>query len=88
MMLADLHTTTCIVDSRGVSMCAERIHEGAGCCLNGFFRASCRHNILKDGGDVDYVGVTNVELIGPGEAAGTYREYVVEGGEFKTVGYR
>jgi len=44
--------------------------------------------ILKDGGDVDYVGVTNVELIGPGEAAGTYREYVVEGGEFKTVGYR
>jgi branched-chain amino acid transport system substrate-binding protein len=44
--------------------------------------------ILKDGGDVDYVGVTNVELIGPGEAAGTYREYVVEGGEFKTVGFR
>ena len=44
--------------------------------------------ILKDGGDVDYVGVTNVELIGPGEAAGTYREYIVENGEFKTVGYR
>lgn len=44
--------------------------------------------ILKDGGDVDYIGVTNVELIGPGEAAGTYREYVVEGGEFKTVGFR
>ncbi|MCO6392628.1 ABC transporter substrate-binding protein [Aliihoeflea aestuarii] len=44
--------------------------------------------ILADGGDIDYVGVTNVELIGPGEAAGTYREYIVENGEFKTVGYR
>ena len=36
--------------------------------------------ILADGGDIDYVGVTNVELIGPGEAAGTYREYIVENG--------
>ncbi len=44
--------------------------------------------ILKDGGDVDYVGATNVELIGPGEASGTYREYVVEGGAFKTVQFR
>ncbi len=34
--------------------------------------------ILKDGGEVDYVGATNVELIGPGEAAGTYREYDVK----------
>jgi hypothetical protein len=31
--------------------------------------------ILNDGGEIDYVGATNVELIGPGEAAGTYREY-------------
>jgi branched-chain amino acid transport system substrate-binding protein len=30
--------------------------------------------ILNDGGEIDYVGATNVELIGPGEAAGTYRE--------------
>jgi branched-chain amino acid transport system substrate-binding protein len=44
--------------------------------------------ILKDGGDIDYVGATNVELIGPGEAAGTYREYIVEGGAFKTVQFR
>lgn len=44
--------------------------------------------ILKDGGEIDYVGATNVELIGPGEAAGTYREYVIEGGEFKTVQFR
>lgn len=41
--------------------------------------------IIKDGGDVDYVGATNVELIGPGEAAGTYREYVVKDGKFETV---
>ncbi len=44
--------------------------------------------ILKAGGDIDYVGATNVELIGPGEAAGTYREYVVKGGAFETVSYR
>lgn len=44
--------------------------------------------IIAGGGDVDYVGATNVELVGPGEAAGTYREYVVEGGEYKTVTFR
>jgi len=41
--------------------------------------------ILKDGGDIDYVGATNVELIGPGEAAGSYREYIVKDGKFETV---
>lgn len=41
--------------------------------------------ILKDGGDVDYVGATNVELIGPGEAAGYYREYEVKAGAYETV---
>ncbi len=44
--------------------------------------------ILAGGGEVDYVGATNVELIGPGEAAGTYRDYVIEGGEYKTVQFR
>jgi branched-chain amino acid transport system substrate-binding protein len=44
--------------------------------------------LIKAGTDVDYVGATNVELIGPGEAAGTYREYVVENGEYKTVQFR
>ncbi|MBO6718191.1 MAG: ABC transporter substrate-binding protein [Rhizobiaceae bacterium] len=44
--------------------------------------------LIKAGTDVDYVGATNVELIGPGEASGTYREYVVEGGEYKTVQFR
>ena len=44
--------------------------------------------ILKDGGDVDYVGATGVELIGPGEVAGNYREISYEGGEDVTAGYR
>ena len=44
--------------------------------------------ILADGGDVDYVGATNVELVGPGEAAGTYREYEVQDGEFVTIRFR
>jgi branched-chain amino acid transport system substrate-binding protein len=42
-------------------------------------------DILADGGEVNYEGATNVELIGPGEAAGTYREYVIEDADFKTV---
>jgi len=44
--------------------------------------------ILADGGEVDYVGATGVDLIGPGEAAGSYREYVIDNGEFQTVGFR
>ncbi|MBS0123075.1 ABC transporter substrate-binding protein [Thetidibacter halocola] len=44
--------------------------------------------IIAAGGDVDYVGATNVELIGPGEAAGTYREYTITGGAFETVEFR
>ena len=41
--------------------------------------------ILAEGGEINYIGATDVELIGPGEAAGTYREYVVEGGQFVTL---
>jgi branched-chain amino acid transport system substrate-binding protein len=44
--------------------------------------------ILADGGDVDYIGATGVELIGPGEAAGAYREYEIQDGEFQTIGFR
>ncbi len=44
--------------------------------------------ILKDGGEVDYVGATAVELIGPGESAGNYREYKIEDGKITTVQYR
>lgn len=41
--------------------------------------------ILKDGGDVDYVGGSDVELIGSGESAGTYREFENRDGKFETV---
>ncbi|MFL4471152.1 ABC transporter substrate-binding protein [Tateyamaria armeniaca] len=44
--------------------------------------------ILKDGGDIDYVGATAVELIGAGESAGNYRQIVVEGGEITTAKFR
>ncbi|MEM9276957.1 MAG: ABC transporter substrate-binding protein [Pseudomonadota bacterium] len=44
--------------------------------------------ILKDGGDVDYVGASAVELIGPGESAGNYREIEIKDQALSTVGYR
>lgn len=44
--------------------------------------------ILAEGGEVDYVGASNVELIGPGEAAGTYREYDVIDSDYETVQFR
>jgi len=44
--------------------------------------------IIKNGGDIDYVGGSAVELIGPGESAGTYREIEVKGGENTTVRFR
>ncbi|KAF0675149.1 ABC transporter substrate-binding protein [Profundibacterium mesophilum] len=45
-------------------------------------------SILKDGGEIDYVGATNVELIGSGEAAGTYREYEIKDADYSTTGFR
>lgn len=42
--------------------------------------------ILANGGDIDYVGASGVELIGPGEAAGSYRVIGVEGGKVVTTG--
>lgn len=44
--------------------------------------------ILANGGDIDYVGASNVELVGPGEAAGNYREIEIVDGEISVVGYR
>ncbi len=44
--------------------------------------------ILADGGDIDYVGATAVELVNGGEAAGSYREIKIEGGKITTVQYR
>ena len=44
--------------------------------------------IIAAGGDIDYVGASAVELIGPGESAGTYREIEVKNGENTTVKFR
>ena len=44
--------------------------------------------ILKDGGDIDYVGATSLELIGNGESAGTYREIEFKDGKMEVLGYR
>jgi len=44
--------------------------------------------ILASGGAVDYVGATNVELIGGGEASGSYQEFEVKGKSYSTVRYR
>ncbi len=44
--------------------------------------------ILKAGGDIDYVGATAVELIGGGESAGNYREIEIKDGEIETVNFR
>jgi branched-chain amino acid transport system substrate-binding protein len=44
--------------------------------------------ILQSGGDVDFQGATGVELVGPGEAAGSYAEYTVTDGALSVVGYR
>ncbi|HBM41851.1 MAG TPA: branched-chain amino acid ABC transporter substrate-binding protein, partial [Sulfitobacter sp.] len=40
------------------------------------------------GGEVDYEGATAVELIGPGESAGSYRQIKIEDGKITTVQYR
>jgi branched-chain amino acid transport system substrate-binding protein len=44
--------------------------------------------ILMDGGDIDYVGASAVELIGPGESAGNYREIDVVDGAITTTRFR
>ena len=44
--------------------------------------------ILAAGGDVDYVGATAVELIGPGESSGTFKEILIDGGKITTARYR
>ena len=44
--------------------------------------------ILANGGEVDYVGASNVELIGAGESAGNYREIEIVDQALSTVGFR
>ncbi|EAQ11244.1 MULTISPECIES: ABC transporter substrate-binding protein [Maritimibacter] len=44
--------------------------------------------ILANGGEIDYVGASGVELIEPGEAAGTYEEYEITDDGYSTVQFR
>lgn len=44
--------------------------------------------ILSEGGEIDYVGASNVELIGGGESAGNYREIEVKDEKIETVRFR
>jgi len=44
--------------------------------------------LLAAGQDIDYVGASGVELIGPGESAGSYREIEVKDGKNETVKFR
>lgn len=44
--------------------------------------------ILASGGEIDYVGASNVELIEPGEASGSFREIEIKDQAVSTVKYR
>lgn len=44
--------------------------------------------ILNNGGDIDYVGASSIEMVGAGETAGVYREISIENGEMAVIGYR
>ena len=41
--------------------------------------------IIRDGGEINYQGATDVELVGVGEASGSFKEVEVSGGAFITV---
>ena len=43
--------------------------------------------ILAEGGEIDYVGASAVELIGAGESAGSFRETEIKNGKWETVQY-
>ncbi|MFT4151209.1 MAG: ABC transporter substrate-binding protein [Paracoccaceae bacterium] len=45
-------------------------------------------DLIKEGKDIDYVGATNVELVGSGESAGNYREYDITDGKIVTKQFR
>ncbi|HBQ36566.1 MAG TPA: branched-chain amino acid ABC transporter substrate-binding protein [Rhodobacteraceae bacterium] len=44
--------------------------------------------ILADGGEIDYVGASAVELIGAGESAGNYRQVVFKDGKMEIMKFR
>ena len=44
--------------------------------------------LIAAGTDIDYDGASAVELVEPGESAGTYREVDFKGGQMNVVGMR
>jgi branched-chain amino acid transport system substrate-binding protein len=44
--------------------------------------------LIAAGTDIDYVGATSVELVGPGESAGNFRELTVKDGAYVTDKFR
>jgi branched-chain amino acid transport system substrate-binding protein len=44
--------------------------------------------LLAAGQDIDYEGGSAVELIGPGESAGRYREFEIKDGKYETIKFR
>lgn len=44
--------------------------------------------LIAAGQDIDYEGASAVELIGPGESAGRYRQFEVKGGKYETIQFR
>ena len=44
--------------------------------------------LVSAGVDIDYQGGSGVELIGPGESAGRYKQFEVKGGVYETVTFR
>ncbi len=44
--------------------------------------------LISQGVDIDYDGASGVELIGPGESAGRYREFEIKDGKYETVKFR
>jgi len=44
--------------------------------------------LIAAGTDIDYQGASGVELIGPGESAGRYKEFVIKDGKYETVTFR
>ncbi|MCC1492676.1 ABC transporter substrate-binding protein [Cognatishimia sp. F0-27] len=44
--------------------------------------------IIAGGGDVNFEGASGIELVGPGEAGGSYAEYAIQDGALTVVGYR
>ncbi|MFV0474395.1 MAG: ABC transporter substrate-binding protein [Pikeienuella sp.] len=44
--------------------------------------------LIRKGEDIDYVGASAVELVAPGESAGSYREIEIKDGEITTARFR